>query len=86
MKNGKWWALFLIAVAELFALSLWFSASVIVQELRDLWALTPATEAWVTASVPIGFVIGALFSSYLGIADRFNTRKVFAVSALAGLY
>ncbi|MFC5713620.1 nitrate/nitrite transporter [Thalassorhabdus alkalitolerans] len=84
MKNGKWWALFLIAVAELFALSLWFSASVIVQELRDLWALTPATEAWVTASVPIGFVIGALFSSYLGIADRFNTRKVFAVSALAG--
>ncbi len=84
MNQNKWAALSLIAVAELFALSLWFSASVLIPELQQVWNLTARTEAWVSASVPIGFVAGALTSSYFGIADRFNTRKVFAVSALAG--
>lgn len=84
METGKWRALFWIALAELFALSLWFSASVTGPELKELWSLTTRTEAWLSASVPVGFIIGTLFSVYFGIADRFNTRKVFALSALAG--
>lgn len=84
MAAEKWKALFWIALAELFALSLWFSASVTGPELKELWSLTTRTEAWLSASVPVGFIIGTLFSVYFGIADRFNTRKVFALSALAG--
>ena len=84
METGKWRALFWIALAELFALSLWFSASVTGPELKELWSLTTRTEAWLSASVPVGFIIGTLFSVYFGIADRFNARKVFALSALAG--
>ncbi|MFS0864049.1 MFS transporter [Fredinandcohnia sp. 179-A 10B2 NHS] len=84
MKSGKWRALLWIGIAELFALSLWFSASVILPELRELWNLSSSNEAWVSASVPMGFVIGAFVSSYFGFADRFNPRKIFALSALVG--
>ncbi|RSD26259.1 MFS transporter [Mesobacillus subterraneus] len=84
MIRGSWKALAWIALAELCALSLWFSASVIAPELIQVWNLSSNLEAWLSASVPIGFVTGALVSSYFGIADRFNPRKVFAFSAFLG--
>ncbi|MDG5787178.1 MFS transporter [Evansella sp. AB-P1] len=84
MKRNKWIALLWISIAQLFALSLWFSATVIVPELKHVWSLNNNTEAWVTATIPIGFVIGAFVSSYLGIADRYNTRNIFAASAFLG--
>lgn len=84
MIQGSWRALIWIGLSELCALSLWYSASVIAPELIKVWNLSPNSEAWLSASVPIGFVFGALFSSYIGVADRFNARKVLAVSALLG--
>lgn len=84
MIQGSWRALGWIGLAELCALSLWFSASVIAPELIQVWNLSSAAEAWLSASVPIGFVIGAFVSSYLGVADRFNPRKVLALSAFLG--
>jgi MFS family permease len=84
MIRGSWRALLWIGLAELCALSLWFSASVIAPELIEIWNLNANAEAWLSASVPIGFVIGAFFSSYYGIADRYNPRIVFAISALLG--
>lgn len=84
MIQGSWRALLWIGLAELCALSLWFSASVIAPELSEIWNLNSNSEAWLSASVPIGFVIGALVSSYFGIADRYNPRTVFALSALLG--
>ncbi|KHF38511.1 MFS transporter [Halalkalibacter okhensis] len=84
MNRGSWRALLWIGLAVLFALSLWFSASVIASELIQNWNLSSHSEVWLSASVPMGFVIGALVSSYFGIADRYNPRKIFAVSALLG--
>lgn len=84
MIRGSWKALFWIGSAELFALSLWFSASVVAPQLSSNWHLGSDLQGWLTASVPIGFVIGALVSSYLGLADRYNSRRIFALSALAG--
>lgn len=84
MIQGSWKALVWIGLSQLCALSLWYSASVIAPELIEIWNLSSNLESWLSASVPIGFVIGALLSSYFGIADRFNPRKVFAVSALIG--
>ncbi len=54
MKTNRWLALFLISISVLFALSLWFSASAIVPELKMVWNLNSIMEAWVTASVQIG--------------------------------
>ncbi|CAM5214122.1 Sugar phosphate permease OS=Ureibacillus acetophenoni OX=614649 GN=SAMN05877842_10959 PE=4 SV=1 [Ureibacillus acetophenoni] len=82
--QGSWRALSWIGLAELLALCLWFSASVVAPELRIIWNLSPSAEGWLSASVPIGFVIGALVSSSLGIADRFNPRRILAFSAFLG--
>ncbi|WP_046179564.1 MFS transporter [Domibacillus tundrae] len=84
MKQSKWSALGWISTAVLFALSLWFSASVVIDELTKVWGLTDAAKPWISAAVPAGFTAGALTSSYFGLADRFNARKLFMVSALAG--
>jgi MFS family permease len=84
MSPGSWRALVWIGLSELCALSLWFSASVIAPELFEIWNLSSNSEAWLSASIPIGFVIGSLFSSYFGVADRYNPRKVFAISVFLG--
>ncbi|WP_341299293.1 MFS transporter [Lysinibacillus sp. FSL H8-0500] len=86
MMQGSWRALVWIGLAELCALSLWYSASVIAPELIAMWHLSANMEAWLSAAVPIGFVIGALCSAYFGVADRFNTRKVFGISACLGAF
>jgi MFS family permease len=84
MKTSRWKALGWISVCELFALSLWFSASAILPQLKDVWNLSSMQGAWVTASVQIGFIVGALISAYFGINDRYNARKIFAIAALLG--
>jgi MFS family permease len=80
--NGKWRTLLLLSLAELLAMSVWFSASAVVPALTDAWDLDDSGKAWLTMSVQIGFVAGALGSSVLTLADRIPSRKFFAVSAL----
>jgi MFS family permease len=86
MTQHKWRILLLLALAELLAMATWFSASAVVPALTEVWALDDAGQAWLTMSVQIGFVVGALGSATLNLADRIPTRRFFAVSALlAGL-
>ncbi len=80
----KWKILAALALAELLGLSLWFSASAVTPALAAEWGLSAGAQAWLTMSVQIGFVCGALVSALLNIPDLFNARRVFAVSALCG--
>lgn len=80
--EGKWRTLALLSVAELLGMSVWFSASAVVPVLTDEWSLSGSGQAWLTMSVQIGFVLGALGSAVLNLADRVPARKLFAVSAL----
>ena len=66
------------------AMALWFSASAVVPQLTIEWDLMPGERSWMTMSVQVGFVVGALLSALLNIADRIPARYVFAVSAFAG--
>jgi len=84
VSKNRWYVLAWIAISQLFALSLWFSASVIIPELRSVWNLTSYTEVFISSAVPIGFIIGTLFSAYFGLADRFNPRIFFAIAAVLG--
>ncbi len=81
---GKWTQVSLLAVAETLAMGLWFSASAVVPQLRSAWDLGTAGQAWMTMSVQLGFVVGALASALANLADRLSARKLFAVSALLG--
>lgn len=74
----------LIAAVQICAMSLWFSASVVVPALRTEWGLSNTDAALLTAAVQVGFVSGALLSAVLNLADRVAPPVLIAVSAASG--
>ncbi|MDH4197931.1 MAG: MFS transporter [Candidatus Aminicenantes bacterium] len=80
--QGKARALILLSAAELLGMSVWFSASAVVPALTTAWGLGASGQAWLTMSVQLGFVAGALVSALLNLADRIPARAFFAASAL----
>ncbi len=79
---GKWRVLLLLSLAELLGMAVWFSASAVMPALTQDWNLGEGGQAWLTMSVQIGFVIGALGSAILNLADRLASRWLFAASSL----
>src|SRR6202165_5664427 len=76
----------ILAGAELLAMAPWFSGSAVAPTLARVWHLTPAGGAWLTISVQLGFVVGALVSAILTLADRWSARRLVAgAAALAAI-
>jgi len=75
-------ALALLSLTELLGMSVWFSASAVVPALTAAWGLGASGQAWLTMSVQLGFVAGALGSAVLNLADRISGRWLFAVSSV----
>jgi MFS family permease len=65
-------------------MSLWFSASAVTPSLKSAWELSDGSAAWLTISVQLGFVVGALASAVLNLSDRLAAPSLVAVCALAG--
>ena len=74
----------LLSLAELLVMTLWFSATAVVPQLAGEFTLDDGAKAWLTMSVQVGFVAGALLAALLNLADRFRAEHVIAVSALLG--
>lgn len=66
----------LIAIAQLFGTSLWFSANGVASSAAYLGLMTNAVQ--------IGFILGTLGFSFGGLADRFPAHRIFAVCAVLG--
>jgi MFS family permease len=71
-----------IALSQVAAMAVWFSATAVLPALRAAWGLSESEAAWITASVQAGFALGALTSGVLQLADRFDARRLFALCAL----
>jgi MFS family permease len=82
MLKGKWSSLAALCAAQVLALSLWFSATAIVPSLRQVESIDALTASLFTSAVQAGFVVGTLFSALFGLADRFDPRRLFTLSAL----
>jgi MFS family permease len=82
--GDKWRQVGLLAVIESLAMGLWFSASAVVPQLQDEWGLDGGQQAWLTMSVQLGFVAGALLSAVFNVPDRVKTSGLLAVSAAVG--
>jgi MFS family permease len=80
----KWRHLACLAAAELLAMTLWLSTSAVIPQLTAAWDLDGSQQAWLTMSAQIGFIVGALLSATLNIADRLDSRYLFAISAFVG--
>ncbi|MFD6518081.1 MFS transporter [Rhodococcus sp. NPDC060176] len=71
----------LIAAVQVLGLCVWFSATAVVPSLRLEWGIDPTAAVWLTASVQIGFVAGAVASTLLNLADRVPPQYLLAASA-----
>ncbi|PYO42604.1 MAG: MFS transporter, partial [Gemmatimonadetes bacterium] len=60
----------------------WFSASAVAPALTAAWRLRPGGAAWLTISVQLGFVAGALVSAALTLSDRWSARRLAAAASL----
>lgn len=78
---GRWSALAILASAMLLGMTTWFSATAVVPQLRDVWALSAGAAAWMTIAVQLGFVAGALTSAVFNIADRVPPRRLMLYGA-----
>ena len=75
-----------LVLAAMCGMSPWFASAAVLPDMVREGAIGAARQALLSSAVQAGFVVGALVVSISGIADRFDPRRVFAVSAvLAGL-
>ncbi len=72
-----------IALVQVLGLAVWFSVSAVVPSVRADWGISAAAAVWLTGSVQLGFVAGALGSTALNLADRVRPQLLLATSAAA---
>jgi MFS family permease len=82
MQTGRGLSLLLIAICQMAAMALWFSASAIVPVLRAEIGLDGLTASLFTSAVQAGFVAGTLISAFFGLADTIDPRRFFMMSSL----
>lgn len=73
-----------LIITQIAVLSLWFSSAAVLPEMGREAGLSAARLAWLSTAVQLGFGAGALGFAVIGLADRYDPRRVFMASALAG--
>ena len=66
----------------LLAMTTWFSATAVLPQLRTAWTLTTVQSSFLTIAVQVGFVVGALVSAFVNLADIIAARTLMLVGAL----
>ena len=79
---GQRRALGLVSLSTILTLSVWFSTNALWPSQEPAKGFTTESLAWLTVGVQLGFVFRTLVSSALNLADIFNARRLFAVSAV----
>ena len=80
--RSKWPSIALLSFCEILAMTVWFTAAAVLPALRQSFPLDSVQSALLTSSVSVGFVAGTLSSALLGLPDRVDPRRIFAVSAV----
>jgi MFS family permease len=83
-ETSKAASIAIIAVCQVAAMALWFSASAVIPALVAEFGLSGFSQAALTSGVQAGFVLGCLASALLGLADRVDPRRLFAACACVG--
>ena len=73
-----------LSLAELLALSLWFSASAVLPALAREWRLGDGGAAALTIAVQLGFIVGTLVSALGNLPDVWSPRLLMMWSAALG--
>ncbi|WP_228941966.1 MFS transporter [Nocardioides sp. Leaf374] len=81
-RSSPAWALAVVAASTLLTMGVWFSATAVVPRLEVAWGLSSGGAAALTIAVQVGFVLGAVGSAVLGLADALPGRALMAAGAL----
>jgi MFS family permease len=84
VRSSKLASISLIAACQVAAMALWFSAAAGLPSLVAEFALSGFQQAALTSAVQAGFVIGCVASAFLGLPDRVDPRRLFALSSAVG--
>lgn len=74
----------ILVIAQVAAMALWFVTAAILGDMTRDVEMSKGASAALSSAVQGGFVIGALFSAFTGVADRFPPQRVFAISVWLG--
>jgi MFS family permease len=72
----------LLVLAEIAGMSLWFASAAILPDMVRESGIDAMRQAMLSSGVQLGFVAGALVVAASGLADRFDPRRVFALSGV----
>ncbi|MZR30215.1 MFS transporter [Sneathiella sp. DP05] len=78
----KWRSVILLAICQVMALSLWFSATAVIPALKAEFGLSGLQASFFSSAVAIGFVVGTLISAIFSLADRIPPKLFFATATL----
>ncbi len=83
-EHSTWRVLFLLSLAELLAMSLWFTGTAVLPQVTSLslWHSDLALGSWLTIAVQIGFAVGAVTFALFNVPDIFSPIKVFTIAAI----
>lgn len=84
MATSKPASIALLTTATAFGMILWFTTAATLPDMAREGAISEVRQAWLSSGVQAGFVGGALFIAFTGIADRLDPRRVFGVCATIG--
>src|SRR6185437_10401359 len=70
-QSGSGRALVLLSLAELLAMSLWFTGTAVLPQVTPLWHAGLSLTSWLTIAVRIGFAVGALSFALFNVPDVF---------------
>ncbi|MCH2094871.1 MAG: MFS transporter, partial [Rhodobacteraceae bacterium] len=80
--DQKWTVLAITGIAVVLSLTTWFSVTAILSELVADRKLSVGQAAWMTNAVQLGFVMGALASSLVSLADIMSLTRLMAMASL----
>lgn len=72
-----------LVIAQLLGTSPWFAVNAVMPDLQRASGWADTAVASLTSALQLGFIAGTLVFALLAVADRFATRAVFVVCALA---
>ena len=74
----------LIVIAQMFGTSLWFSTNGVLKQIEGIWSLSVSDLGNLTNSVQFGFIIGTLFFTITGFADKFKPSRIVMLCCFLG--
>ena len=74
----------LIVIAQMFGTSLWFSTNGVLKQIEEIWSLSVSDLGNLTNSVQFGFIIGTLFFTITGFADKFKPSRIVMLCCFLG--